>query len=127
MLGTYVLSAGYYDAYYLKAQQVRTLIRRDYDRAFERVDVVAVPTSPVTAFKLGERVADPLQMYLIDVFTVSANLAGLPAISVPCGFSANRLPIGLQLTGKPFDEPTLLRIADAYERDTGWWREEPNP
>ena len=88
MLGTYVLSAGYYDAYYLKAQQVRTLIRRDYDRAFERVDVVAMPTSPTPAFRLGERVADPLQMYLADVFTVSANLAGLPAISVPCGFTA---------------------------------------
>ena len=88
MLGTYVLSAGYYDAYYLKAQQVRTLIRRDYERAFERVDVVAMPTSPTPAFRLGERVDDPLQMYLADVFTVSANLAGLPAISVPCGFTA---------------------------------------
>ncbi len=87
MLGTYVLSAGYYDAYYLKAQQVRTLIRRDYDHAFERVDVVAMPTSPTPAFRIGERVADPLQMYLADVFTVSANLAGLPAISVPCGFT----------------------------------------
>jgi aspartyl-tRNA(Asn)/glutamyl-tRNA(Gln) amidotransferase subunit A len=120
MLGTYVLSAGYYDAYYLKAQQVRTLIRRDYDRAFERVDVVAMPTSPVPAFRLGEKVADPLQMYLVDVFTVSANLTGLPAISVPCGFTAARLPIGLQLTGRRFDEATLLRVADAYERDTAW-------
>ena len=87
MLGTYVLSAGYYDAYYLKAQRVRTLIRRDYDDAFEQVDVVAMPTSPTAAFKIGERVADPIQMYLADVFTVSANLAGLPAISVPCGFT----------------------------------------
>jgi aspartyl-tRNA(Asn)/glutamyl-tRNA(Gln) amidotransferase subunit A len=120
MLGTYVLSAGYYDAYYLKAQQVRTLIARDYDRAFERVDAVAMPTSPTPAFKIGERVADPLQMYLADVFTVSANLAGLPAISVPCGFTADALPIGLQLTGRAFDEATLLRIADAYERDTAW-------
>jgi len=120
MLGTYVLSAGYYDAYYLKAQQVRTLILRDYDRAFERVDVVAMPTSPVPAFRLGEKTDDPLQMYLIDVFTVSANLAGLPAISVPCGFTAARLPIGLQLTGRRFDEAMLLRVADAYERDNAW-------
>jgi aspartyl-tRNA(Asn)/glutamyl-tRNA(Gln) amidotransferase subunit A len=121
MLGTYVLSAGYYDAYYLKAQQVRTLILRDYDRAFDRVDLVAMPTSPVPAFRLGERVADPLQMYLIDVFTVSANLTGLPAVSVPCGFTPGpRLPIGLQLTGRRFDEATLLRVADAYERDTPW-------
>ena len=118
MLGTYVLSAGYYEAYYLKAQQVRTLIARDYERAFERVDAVAMPTSPTPAFPIGERIADPLQMYLADVFTVSANLAGLPAISVPCGFTAGGLPIGLQLTGRRFDEPTLLRIADAYERDT---------
>ena len=126
MLGTYVLSAGYYEAYYLKAQQVRTLILRDYEHAFDRVDVVAMPTSPTPAFKIGERVADPLQMYLADVFTVSANLAGLPAISVPCGFTRDRLPIGLQLTGRRFDESTLLRIADAYERDTNWWREEPS-
>jgi aspartyl-tRNA(Asn)/glutamyl-tRNA(Gln) amidotransferase subunit A len=139
MLGTYALSAGYYDAYYLKAQQVRTLILRDYDRAFERVDAVAMPTSPTPAFKIGERMDDPLQMYLADVFTVSASLAGLPAISVPCGFvrspgastpgtassGEGRLPIGLQLTGRRFDEATLLRIADAYERDTNWWREEP--
>ena len=127
MLGTYVLSAGYYDAYYLKAQRVRTLILRDYDQVFERgVDVVAMPTYPTPAFKIGERVADPLQMYLGDVFTVSANLAGLPAVSVPCGFTADRLPIGLQLTGRPFDEATLLRIADGYEKDTEWWKQEPN-
>ena len=125
MLGTYVLSAGYYDAYYLKAQRVRTLILRDYDEAFSRVDVVAMPTSPISAFKIGERVADPLQMYLIDIFTVSANLAGLPAISVPCGFTRNRLPIGLQLTGRRFDEATPLRVADAYERDAGYWRRQP--
>jgi aspartyl-tRNA(Asn)/glutamyl-tRNA(Gln) amidotransferase subunit A len=125
MLGTYVLSAGYYDAYYLKALQVRTLIRRDYDRAFDRVDLVAMPTSPTPAFRLGERVEDPLQMYLTDIFTVSAPLAGLPAISVPCGFSSERLPIGLQLIGRPFDETMLFRAADAYERATAWWKEEP--
>jgi aspartyl-tRNA(Asn)/glutamyl-tRNA(Gln) amidotransferase subunit A len=125
MLGTYVLSAGYYDAYYLKAQQVRTLILRDYDEAFKAVDVVAMPTSPTPPFKIGEKTEDPLAMYLADVFTVSANLAGLPAISVPCGFTASRLPIGLQLTGRPFDESALLRIADAYERDTEWWKQQP--
>ena len=116
MIGTFVLSAGYYDAYYLKAQKVRALIRKDYDEAFGRVDVVAVPTSPTVAFRLGERVADPLQMYLSDVFTAAANLAGLPAISIPCGLSEEKLPIGLQLTGRPFDEGTLLRAADVMER-----------
>jgi len=128
MLGTYVLSAGYYDAYYLKAQQVRTLIRRDYEQAFSgsgAVDMIAMPTSPTPAFRIGEKVADPLQMYLIDVFTVSANLTGLPAISVPCGFSASELPIGLQLTGRRFDEATLLRAADAYQRDTEWSKQPP--
>jgi aspartyl-tRNA(Asn)/glutamyl-tRNA(Gln) amidotransferase subunit A len=125
MLGTYVLSAGYYDAYYLKAQQVRTLIRRDYERAFEAVDVIAMPTSPTPAFKIGERVDDPVHMYLADVFTVSANMAGLPAISVPCGFTADGLPIGLQLTGRAFDEGTLLRTADAYERVTPWAAKRP--
>jgi aspartyl-tRNA(Asn)/glutamyl-tRNA(Gln) amidotransferase subunit A len=116
VLGTYVLSAGYYDAYYLKAQQVRTLIRRDYERAFAAVDAVAMPTSPIPAFKLGERVEDPLQMYLADVFTVAAPLAGLPAISVPCGLTADRLPVGLQLTGRAWEEATILRVADAFER-----------
>ena len=125
LLGTYVLSAGYYDAYYLKALQVRTLIRRDYDEAFGRADVVAMPTSPAPAFTLGERVEDPLQMYLIDVFTVGANLTGLPAVSVPCGFSPDGLPIGLQLTGRAFDEGMLLRVADAYEQDAGWWKLAP--
>ena len=124
MLGTYVLSAGYYDAFYLKAQQVRTLLRRDYDRAFAQVDVVAMPTSPVPPFRLGEKVDDPLQMYLNDIFTVSANLAGLPGVSVPCGF-ADRLPIGMQILGKMFDEASILRVADAYERATGWHRESP--
>jgi aspartyl-tRNA(Asn)/glutamyl-tRNA(Gln) amidotransferase subunit A len=130
MLGTYVLSAGYYDAFYLKAQQVRTLLRRDYDTAFTLADVVAMPTSPTPAFRLGEKTDDPLQMYLADVFTVSANLVGLPAISIPCGFadasgSTNRLPVGLQLTGRMFDEGTLLRVADAYERITGWHNQRP--
>jgi aspartyl-tRNA(Asn)/glutamyl-tRNA(Gln) amidotransferase subunit A len=125
MLGTYVLSAGYYDAYYLKAQQARTLLRRDYEQAFARADVIAMPTTPTPAFKLGEKTADPLQMYLADVFTVSANLAGLPSISVPCGFSAARLPIGLQLTGRAFDESTLLRAADAFQRDTTWHKSTP--
>ena len=135
MLGTYVLSAGYYDAFYLKAQQVRTLLRRDYDQAFERVDVVAMPTSPIPPFKLGEKTADPLQMYLADVFTVSANLAGLPGISIPCGFvepsdspdrSGMRLPIGFQLVGRPFDEATMLKAADAYERRTAWHTQAPH-
>ncbi len=125
MIGTYVLSAGYYDAYYLKAQRVRTLIRRDYDQAFAQADVVAVPTSPTAAFRLGERAADPIQMYLSDVFTVSANLAGLPAISIPSGLTSDRLPAGLQLTARAFDEATLLRVADALERRTSWATERP--
>jgi aspartyl-tRNA(Asn)/glutamyl-tRNA(Gln) amidotransferase subunit A len=125
ILGTYVLSAGYYDAYYRKAQQVRTLIRRDYDRAFERVDVIAMPTSPTAAFALGERTEDPVQMYLSDVFTVSANLAGLPAITVPCGFTQARLPIGLQFTGPTMDDANVLRVADVYERGTSWSTERP--
>jgi len=110
-----VLSAGYYDAYYLKAQQVRTLIRRDYELAFESVDAVAMPTSPTAAFRLGERTTDPLQMYLADVFTVSAPLAGLPAISVPCGFTSDHLPVGFQLTGRAWDEGTLFRLGRACE------------
>jgi aspartyl-tRNA(Asn)/glutamyl-tRNA(Gln) amidotransferase subunit A len=125
MLGTYALSAGYYDAYYLKAQKVRTLIRRDFDRAFEAVDLVAMPTTPGAAFRLGERLGDPLQMYLADVFTVGAPLAGLPAVSVPCGFTGDRLPVGLQLIGRSFDEETLLRAADAFEWETEWWKAEP--
>ena len=117
MLGTYVLSAGYYDAYYRKALQVRTLIRRDYENAFGSVDIVAMPTTPTSAFRIGERVSDPLQMYLGDIFTVSANLAGLPAISVPAGLTKDGLPVGVQFTGRPFDEATILRVADGYERD----------
>jgi aspartyl-tRNA(Asn)/glutamyl-tRNA(Gln) amidotransferase subunit A len=126
MLGTYVLSAGYYDAYYLKAQQVRTLLRRDYERAFQMVDMVAMPTSPTPAFRLGEKTSDPLQMYLADVFTVSANLTGSPALSIPCGFTDAHLPLGLQLTGRMFDEATLLRVGDAYERLTDWHRRSPS-
>jgi aspartyl-tRNA(Asn)/glutamyl-tRNA(Gln) amidotransferase subunit A len=122
MLGTYALSAGYYDAYYLRAQKVRALIRRDFDEAFAKVDAVVSPTSPTTAFKLGEKMDDPLAMYLNDVYTVPANLAGLPGISVPCGFDERRLPIGLQLVGRPFDEATLLRLAHAAEPKT---HEEP--
>jgi aspartyl-tRNA(Asn)/glutamyl-tRNA(Gln) amidotransferase subunit A len=127
VLGTYVLSAGYYDAYYLKAQQVRTLIARDYGAAFEQVDVIALPTSPTGAFELGERTADPIRMYLSDIFTVGANLAGLPAITVPCGFTADRLPVGLQLTGRQLEEATVLRAAGAYERVTSWGQELPAP
>ena len=125
MLGTYVLSAGYYDAYYLKAQQVRTLIAADYTRAFESVDVIALPTSPSAAFRLGERVENPLQMYLADVFTVGANLAGLPGVSVPCGMTAGGLPIGLQLVSRPWEEATMLRMADAYEAATPWQARTP--
>jgi aspartyl-tRNA(Asn)/glutamyl-tRNA(Gln) amidotransferase subunit A len=125
ILGTFVLSAGYREEYYGQAQRVRTLIRRDYEAALSEVDAIATPTSPTTAFRLGERLADPIQMYLADVFTVGAPLAGLPAVSVPAGFDADRLPIGLQLVGRAFDEETILRIAEAYERETGWWREEP--
>jgi aspartyl-tRNA(Asn)/glutamyl-tRNA(Gln) amidotransferase subunit A len=116
MLGTYALSAGYYDAYYLKAQKVRTLLTRDFDEAFMNVDVIAAPTAPTTAFKLGEKVDDPLAMYLADVYTVTANLAGIPGISVPCGESREGLPIGLQLFGRHFDEATVLRVAHAYEQ-----------
>jgi len=126
LLGTFVLSAGYYDAYYMKAQRVRTLITRDYASAFAGVDVIALPTSPTAAFPLGERLNDPLAMYLADVFTVGASLAGLPAMSVPCGFTPERLPVGLQFVGRPFDEASILRVADAYERDTAWWRAAPS-
>jgi len=119
MLGTYVLSAGYYDAYYLKAQKVRTLLTRDFDEAFKKVDVIAAPTAPTPAFRLGEKVNDPLAMYLADIYTVTANLAGIPGISVPCGENHEKLPIGLQLFGKHFDEATILRVAHAYEQARG--------
>jgi aspartyl-tRNA(Asn)/glutamyl-tRNA(Gln) amidotransferase subunit A len=116
MLGTYALSAGYYDAYYLKAQKVRTLLTRDFDEAFKKVDVIAAPTAPTPAFKLGEKVDDPLAMYLADIYTVTANLAGIPGISVPCGENREGLPIGLQLFGRHFDEATVLRVAHGYEQ-----------
>ncbi len=125
MLGTYVLSAGYYDAYYRKASQVRTLIKEDFERVLERCDLIVTPTSPTPAFGLGEKVDDPLQMYLSDIFTISANLAGLPAISIPCGFNEEGLPIGLQLIGKPFDEATLLRVAHAFEGETRYYLQTP--
>ncbi len=119
MLGTYALSAGYYDAYYLKAQKVRTLIKQDFDRAFDEVDVIVGPTSPSVAFKIGERVDDPLQMYLADVFTLAQALAGIPAISIPCGFDQG-LPVGLQIAARAFDEVGMLRVAYAYEQATEW-------
>ncbi|MBI2114480.1 MAG: Asp-tRNA(Asn)/Glu-tRNA(Gln) amidotransferase subunit GatA [candidate division NC10 bacterium] len=125
MLGTYALSAGYYDAYYLKALKVRTLIRQDFTEAFKRCDVIVTPTSPTPAFKFGEKMDDPLQMYLSDIFTISGNLAGVPGISVNCGFTKSGLPIGLQVIGKPFDEETILRVAHAYEQATPWHRERP--
>jgi aspartyl-tRNA(Asn)/glutamyl-tRNA(Gln) amidotransferase subunit A len=125
MLGTYALSAGYYDAYYLKAQKVRTLIRRDFEQAFERCEVIATPTSPTPAFKVGEKTENPLQMYLSDIFTISVNLAGLPGMSIPCGFTKAGLPIGLQLIGKPFDEATVLKVAHAYEQGTDWHLRKP--
>jgi len=124
MLGTYALSAGYYDAYYGKAQRVRTLVRRDFQEAFERVDVLAAPTTPGVAFTLGEK-TDPLQMYLNDILTIPVNLAGLPGVSVPAGFTTSGLPIGLQLIGRAFDESTVLRAAHAYERATSWHQRKP--
>jgi len=126
MLGTYTLSSGYYDAYYKKAQQVRTLIKNDFENAFRNIDLIVTPTSPTPAFKLGEKTADPLQMYLADIFTISVNLAGVPAISIPCGFTSNNLPIGLQLIGKHFDEETLLKASYAYEQSTEWHERKPN-
>ena len=125
MLGTYVLSSGYYDAYYKKAQQVRTLIKRDFDAAFESVDLLITPTAPTVAFRIGEKTADPLQMYLSDIFTISVNLAGTPAVSLPCGFSQEGLPIGLQLIGRPFDEAGLLAAAYAYEQSTDFHLRRP--
>ncbi|MEM7144359.1 MAG: Asp-tRNA(Asn)/Glu-tRNA(Gln) amidotransferase subunit GatA [Verrucomicrobiota bacterium] len=128
ILGTYVLSSGYYDAYYLRAQKVRTLIRQDFTEAFEKVDALVAPTSPTPAFKIGEKTDDPLQMYLADIFTIAANLAGICGLSLPCGLatseSGTHLPIGLQLLGKPFGEETLLRIANTYEQNTDWVRGE---
>ncbi len=125
MLGTYALSAGYYDAYYGKAQQVRTLIKRDFDEAFQQVDVIAAPIAPTTAFKIGENVNDPIKMYLEDVFTIPASLAGIPGLSVPCGFDSDHLPIGLQLIGPAFREDVVLRAGHAYEQTTEWHTRRP--
>jgi aspartyl-tRNA(Asn)/glutamyl-tRNA(Gln) amidotransferase subunit A len=126
MLGTYALSAGYYDAYYLQAQKVRTLIKDDFDRAFQQVDVLAAPTTPTTAFKIGEKVDNPLEMYLGDIFTLSMNLAGLCGLSLPCGVDGNGLPIGLQLMGPSFGEELVFRVAHAYEGATEWYRRRPS-
>jgi aspartyl-tRNA(Asn)/glutamyl-tRNA(Gln) amidotransferase subunit A len=126
ILGTYVLSSGYYDAFYLRAQKVRTLIRQDFIKAFEKVDAIVTPTTPTPAFKIGEKSDDPMQMYLSDIFTISCNLSGMCGISLPCGFSANpKLPIGLQLLGKPFGESTILKLAHAYEQSTEWHTQKP--
>ncbi|NOK64009.1 MAG: Asp-tRNA(Asn)/Glu-tRNA(Gln) amidotransferase subunit GatA [Chloroflexi bacterium AL-W] len=125
MLGTYSLSAGYYDAYYRRAQQVRTLIRQDYQTAFEQVDIIAAPTAPAVAFRVGEKIDDPLAMYLGDVFTIPVSLAGIPGLTVPCGFSED-LPVGLQLIGRSFDEATLLRAGDAYQQVTDWHIRRPS-
>ncbi len=126
MLGTYALSSGYYEAYYRKAQQVRTLIKKDFEDAFKEVDIILTPTSPTAAFKIGEKKDDPLQMYLSDIFTISVNLAGVPAISIPCGFTSTNLPIGLQLIGRHFDEELVLRVAYAFEQATDWHKRKPN-
>jgi len=124
ILGTYALSAGYYDAYYVKAQKVRTLIRREFEEAFERYDALITPTSPTVPFKIGERVSDPLQMYLSDVCTLPINIAGIPGLSVPAGF-CDGLPVGMQILGKPFNEDILFRIGYAYEQANGWWQQRP--
>lgn len=126
LLGTYALSSGYYEAYYRKAQQVRTLIKRDFDEAFKKVDAIFTPTTPTPAFRIGEKISDPLQMYLNDIFTISANLAGVPAISIPCGFTSEGLPVGLQIIGRAFDEEMILRIAHAYEQSTDWHKRKPD-
>jgi aspartyl-tRNA(Asn)/glutamyl-tRNA(Gln) amidotransferase subunit A len=125
MLGTYALSAGYYDAYYAKAQKVRTLIKRDFERAFEQVDVIAAPVAPTTAFRLGEHSGDPLAMYLEDIFTLPANLAGIPGLAFPVGFDENDLPIGIQLMGPAFAEERLFRAAHAYQTATDWHLRSP--
>jgi aspartyl-tRNA(Asn)/glutamyl-tRNA(Gln) amidotransferase subunit A len=125
ILGTYVLSAGYYDAYYLKAQKVRTLIKQDFEEAFKKCDVIITPAAPTAAFRLGEKLQDPLQMYLSDICTIPINLAGLPALSLPCGFDQDGMPIGIQLIGKHFDEPTILRVAHQYEQSTSWHKQKP--
>ena len=124
MLGTYALSAGYYDAWYLKAQKVRTLIRQEFDQAFSRFDALVTPTSPTTPFKIGEKVDDPLQMYLSDVCTLPINIAGLPAVSIPAGF-VDGLPVGMQIIGRPFSEETILKVAHAFQQVTDWHKKKP--
>jgi aspartyl-tRNA(Asn)/glutamyl-tRNA(Gln) amidotransferase subunit A len=125
MLGTYALSSGYKDAYYVKALKVRRLIKEDFDRAFAECDVIMGPTSPTPAFKIGERIDDPLAMYLVDIYTISCNLAGLPGISIPCGFTRAGLPVGLQILAPPFEEDKLLRVARMHERATDWHTRRP--
>jgi aspartyl-tRNA(Asn)/glutamyl-tRNA(Gln) amidotransferase subunit A len=127
MIGTYALSSGYYDAYYVRAQKIRALIKRDFDQAFEKCDCVVCPTSPTAAFKIGEKTGDPLQMYLCDVFTVTCNIAGIAGLNLPCGFTSGEkpLPIGLQLLGQTFSEEKLLRIARMYEAATEWHKKRP--
>jgi aspartyl-tRNA(Asn)/glutamyl-tRNA(Gln) amidotransferase subunit A len=126
ILGTYVLSAGYYEAYYRKASQVRTLMKKDFDEVFQKVDVIVSPTAPTPAFRIGEKTEDPLQMYLSDIHTIPVNLAGIPAISIPCGFSHEGLPIGLQIMGKHFDEGMLLRVAYTFEQNTDYHLRKPS-
>lgn len=127
MLGTYALSSGYYDAYYMKASKVRTLIKNDFLSAFENVDCIICPTSPTPAFKIGEKTKDPLEMYLSDIFTIPANLAGIPGISIPCGFTGDNLPIGMQILGRHFDEARILNVAKAFEKETGYHQKKPSP
>jgi aspartyl-tRNA(Asn)/glutamyl-tRNA(Gln) amidotransferase subunit A len=125
ILGTYTLSSGYIGKYYVKAQKVRTLIKKDFEEAFKKYDCLLTPTSPTAAFKIGEKSQDPLSMYLSDIFTIPVNLAGIPAISIPCGFTKNNLPIGLQIMAKPFAEETILRVAYTYEQNTPWYKKNP--
>jgi aspartyl-tRNA(Asn)/glutamyl-tRNA(Gln) amidotransferase subunit A len=125
MLGTYALSSGYYDAYYKKALQVRTLIKNEFDEAFKKYDLIIGPTAPTTAYKIGEKTSDPLEMYLVDIYTVSVNIAGLPGLVVPCGFDSKNLPIGLQLIGKAFDESTLLKAGYTFEQNTDFHKKRP--
>ena len=125
MLGTFALSSGYYDDYYAKAAKIRTLIKQDFEKAFEKCDVIVGPVSPTTAWNLGEKIDDPLKMYLSDIYTISANLAGIPGLSVPCGFSEG-LPVGLQIIGKYMDEETVLNVGEVYEQSTEWRKEKPN-
>jgi aspartyl-tRNA(Asn)/glutamyl-tRNA(Gln) amidotransferase subunit A len=125
ILGTFVLSHGYYDAYYLRAQKVRTLIKQDFEEVFKEFDCVITPTSPTAAFRIGEKIQDPLKMYLSDIYTISANLAGIPAISIPCGFTKKGMPVGLQILAKAFDEEMLFRVAYTYEQNTTWHKIKP--